>query len=61
MAAGAGAVYQAGVAVCAAVLAYENAIVARADQRRVQTAFGNANMVLSMTYLAFVVAEVVLS
>jgi len=61
VAAGAGAIYQAGVAVCAAVLAYENAIVAGGDQRRVQAAFGNANMVLSMTYLAFVLAEVVLT
>jgi len=59
-AAGAGAVYFLGVAACVAVLAWENAIVAPGDPGRVQAAFGTANGVLSLLFLAFVLAEVAL-
>jgi 4-hydroxybenzoate polyprenyltransferase len=59
-AAGAGAVYFLGVAACAAVLAWENAIVAPGDPGRVQAAFGTANGVLALVFLAFVLAEVTL-
>jgi 4-hydroxybenzoate polyprenyltransferase len=59
-AAGAGAVYFLGVAACAAVLTWENAIVAPGDPGRVQAAFGTANGVLSLLFLAFVLAEVAL-
>lgn len=59
-AAGCGAVYFAGVAVCAAVLLYENLVVAPGDPSRIQTAFGTANGVLALVYIAFVVAEVTL-
>lgn len=58
-AAGAGVVYQAGVAACALVLAYENAIVRADDPARINRAFGSANMVMAVLYFAFVVAEVV--
>ncbi|MDX6645534.1 MAG: 4-hydroxybenzoate polyprenyltransferase [Miltoncostaeaceae bacterium] len=61
VAAGAGAVYFLGVAACAAVLAWENAIVAPGDPGRVQAAFGTANGILSLLFLAFVLAEVALS
>lgn len=60
VAAGVGAVYLIGVAVCAAVLLYENLVVDPADTARIQAAFGSANMVLAVVYLAFVVAEVTL-
>jgi 4-hydroxybenzoate polyprenyltransferase len=60
-AAGAGWVYFAGVAACALVLAYENLIVAPSSPERIQVAFGNANGVLALLFLAFVVAEVTLS
>jgi 4-hydroxybenzoate polyprenyltransferase len=59
-AAGAGAWYMAGVAVCAAVLVYENAIVRPGDTSRVQVAFAQSNGVLSMVFLAFTLAEVTL-
>jgi 4-hydroxybenzoate polyprenyltransferase len=60
-AAGCGPIYFAGVACCAAVLLYENAIVASGETGRVATAFGTANGVLSLAYAAFVLAEVTLS
>jgi 4-hydroxybenzoate polyprenyltransferase len=59
-AAGAGAWYMAGVAVCAAVLVYENAIVRPGDTSRIQVAFAQSNGVLSMVFLAFTLAEVTL-
>ncbi len=59
-AAGAGGWYMAGVAVCAAVLVYENAIVRPGDTSRVQVAFAQSNGVLSMVFLAFTLAEVTL-
>ncbi|MCU0306716.1 MAG: putative 4-hydroxybenzoate polyprenyltransferase [Thermoleophilia bacterium] len=60
-AAGAGWVYQLGVALCAAVLVYENLHVDPADQRRIQAAFGTANMVISLTYITFVILAVAAS
>jgi 4-hydroxybenzoate polyprenyltransferase len=60
IAAGAGGWYMAGVAVCAAVLVYENAIVRPGDTSRVQVAFAQSNGVLSMVFLAFTLAEVTL-
>lgn len=59
-AAGAGPLYAAGVVACAAVLAYENLIVAPSRPERVQAAFGMANGVLALVFLAFTVAEVTL-
>jgi 4-hydroxybenzoate polyprenyltransferase len=62
LAAGAGAVYMLGVAACAAVLLYENAVVAGGDDPgRVQAAFGSANGVLALVFFAFTLAEVTLS
>jgi 4-hydroxybenzoate polyprenyltransferase len=60
VAAGAGGWYMAGVAVCAAVLVYENAIVRPGDTSRIQVAFAQSNGVLSMVFLAFTLAEVTL-
>ena len=51
---------QAALAVCAAVLVYENAIVRPGDTSRVQVAFAQSNGVLSMAFLAFTLAEVTL-
>ncbi len=59
-AAGAGAVYFAGVAVCAVVLLVENAIVRPGDTRRVQAAFAQSNGLLAVVFLVFTVAEVTL-
>jgi 4-hydroxybenzoate polyprenyltransferase len=60
VAAGAGGWYMAGVAICAAVLVYENAIVRPGDTTRIQVAFAQSNGVLSMVFLAFTLAEVTL-
>lgn len=60
-AAGAGAVYLVGVGVCAAIMVYENLVVDPHDQARIQRAFGAANMVIGVVYIAFVVLEVTLS
>ncbi len=60
IAAGAGAIYMVGVGVCALVLLYENAIVARGDLERVPAAFAQSNGLLAVVFLAFVVAEVTL-
>jgi len=61
VAAGTGAIYFVGVAVCAAVLLYENVVVARGGEDRIKLAFGVANGVLAVVYFAFVVAEVAFS
>jgi 4-hydroxybenzoate polyprenyltransferase len=61
LAAGAGLTYMLGVAACAAVLLYENVIVSPRDPERIQAAFGTANGVLAMIFVAFVIAEVALS
>jgi 4-hydroxybenzoate polyprenyltransferase len=58
--AGAGAPYMVGVAACAAILIVENLTVDPADERRVQAAFGTANVLVSLVFLAGVVAEVAL-
>jgi 4-hydroxybenzoate polyprenyltransferase len=60
VAAGAGAVYMVGVAVCAAVLLYENTIVTPSDTRRVQAAFAQSNGLLAIVFLVFTLAEVTL-
>jgi len=57
-AAGAGAVYFIGVAVCAAVLLVENAIVRPGDTRRVQAAFAQSNGLLAVVFLVFTLADV---
>jgi 4-hydroxybenzoate polyprenyltransferase len=57
----AGAVYFAGVAICAAVLVYENVVVREGSPRRIASAFGVANGVLSVLFFVFVAAEVALS
>ena len=61
IAAGTGAIYFAGVAVCATVLLYENVVVAGGGEDRIKMAFGVANGVLAVVYFAFVVAEVTFS
>lgn len=61
VAAGAGALYMVGVALCAAVLVYENAIVRPDDHERVQEAFGRSNGILALVFLVAVIAEVTLS
>jgi len=60
LAAGAGAAYMLGVAVAAAVLVYENLIVAPREPQRIQQAFGTANMVLAVVFITAVVLEVTL-
>jgi len=59
-AAGTSWVYFAGVAACAAVLLFENLHVDPADQGRIQAAFGRANGILALIFIAFVVLEVTL-
>ncbi len=61
VAVGTGAIYFVGVAVCAGVLLYENAVVAQGGEDRIKMAFGVANGVLAIVYFAFVVAEVAFS
>ncbi len=53
-----GSVYWVGVAVCAALLAYENAIVKPDDLSRVNAAFFNVNALLAAIYLAAVIGDV---
>lgn len=55
--AGAGALYAIGVAACAVVLLYENAIVRPGDTRRVQAAFAQSNGLLAVVFLVFAVAD----
>jgi len=56
----AGWVYQVGVAICAGVLLYENAIVRPGDVGRIQAAFGQSNGLLACVYLLFTLAAVTL-
>jgi len=56
--AGSGAIYFVGVAVCALVLLIENIVVSPDDQARIQAAFGTANGVLALVYIAFVILDV---
>jgi 4-hydroxybenzoate polyprenyltransferase len=60
IAAGAGALYLAGVAACALVLLYENAIVRPGDTTRVQAAFAQSNGLLAIVFLVFALADVLL-
>jgi 4-hydroxybenzoate polyprenyltransferase len=53
-----GALYWIGVAVVAAVLAYEHSLVSPRDWKRLDTAFFTANGVISIAFFAFVLAEV---
>lgn len=57
----AGAVYFVGVAVCAAVLVYENVVVTGGSDDQIKAAFGVANGVLAVVFFAFVLAEVAFS
>jgi 4-hydroxybenzoate polyprenyltransferase len=56
--AGSGALYFVGVAVCAVVLVVENIVVSPDDMGRIQAAFGAANGVLALVYIAFVILDV---
>lgn len=56
----AGAAYLVGVALCAAVLLYENLTLDPDDPASVARAFGGANMVVSLVFFVFVLAEVTL-
>ena len=58
---GAGALAWVGVAVAGAVLAYEHSLVAADDLSRLDAAFFTMNGVISMTFLAFVLAERVIA
>jgi 4-hydroxybenzoate polyprenyltransferase len=53
-----GVVYWLGVAICAVLLAYENAIVKPDDLSRVNAAFFNVNAILAGIYLAAVIGDV---
>jgi 4-hydroxybenzoate polyprenyltransferase len=56
--AGSHAIYFVGVAVCAVVLVIENIVVSPDDHARIQAAFGTANGVLALVYIAFVILDV---
>jgi 4-hydroxybenzoate polyprenyltransferase len=56
--AGSEAIYFVGVGVCAVVLIIENVVVSPNDQARIQAAFGMANSVLALVYIAFVILDV---
>jgi 4-hydroxybenzoate polyprenyltransferase len=56
----AGWLYFAGVAVAAAILAYEHSLVSADDQSRLDAAFFSMNGILSVTFFVFVLAERVL-
>jgi len=55
-----GAAYWLGVAAAAGLLAYEHALVSPGDTRRLDTAFFTMNGVISVTFFAFVLADVLL-
>ena len=57
----AGAVYFAGVAVAAGILAWEHSLVSADDQSRLDAAFFNMNGILSVTFFLFVLAERVMT
>ena len=50
--------YYVGVAACAAILAWEHLHVRPGDVARINAAFGNANMIMSLVFFVGVVAEV---
>jgi 4-hydroxybenzoate polyprenyltransferase len=53
-----GELYWLGVAAAAGLLAYEHALVSPRDMRRLDTAFFTMNGVISVTFFAFVLADV---
>jgi 4-hydroxybenzoate polyprenyltransferase len=53
-----GALYWLGVAAVAGLLAYEHSLVSPRDQRRLDAAFFTMNGVISLTFLGFVLADV---
>jgi 4-hydroxybenzoate polyprenyltransferase len=53
----AGWLYFVGVAVAAAILAYEHSLVSAEDQSRLDAAFFSMNGILSVTFFVFVLAE----
>lgn len=55
-----GALYWTGVAAVAALLAYEHTLVSPSDLRRLDAAFFTLNGVISVTFFAFVLGEVLL-
>jgi 4-hydroxybenzoate polyprenyltransferase len=55
-----GVLYWIGVAAVAGLLAYEHALVSPSDQRRLDAAFFTMNGVISLTFFAFVLADVTL-
>jgi 4-hydroxybenzoate polyprenyltransferase len=55
---GSGWVYYVGVAICAVVLIIENIVVDPDDRARIQAAFGIANGVLALVYIAFVILDI---
>jgi 4-hydroxybenzoate polyprenyltransferase len=57
---GLGWFYWLGVAAVAVLLAYEHLLVSPRDLRRLDAAFFTVNGVISLVFLAFVVAEVTL-
>jgi 4-hydroxybenzoate polyprenyltransferase len=54
-----GALYWAGVALAAALLAYEHSLVRPGDLRRLDTAFFTMNGVISVAFAVFVIADAV--
>lgn len=52
-----GAVYLAGVAVVAALLAYEHSLISHRDLSKVNIAFFNVNGLISLAFMIFVVAD----
>lgn len=56
-AAHAGAIYAAGVAVCAALLVYEHSLVRAGDLSRLDAAFFTMNGVISIVFFGFVLTE----
>ena len=56
----AGVVYWLGTAAVAVLLAYEHSLVSPRDRRRLDTAFFTMNGVISVTFFAFVLVEVLL-
>jgi 4-hydroxybenzoate polyprenyltransferase len=55
-----GALYWLGVAAVAALLVYEHSLVSATDRRRLDMAFFTMNGVISLTFFAFVLAEVLI-
>lgn len=58
---GAGAVFYVGVAACAALLSYENWIMRRADLEKVGVAFMTMNGIISVVFLVFTTADVLVA